>query len=75
MGLRDVLYYLDSQPKTQGQFTQAYYTVRADDFATKNLTLASAIRASFFLLLQLMFPSSFLYNNASKFQCETYETC
>jgi hypothetical protein len=35
MGLRDVLYYLDSQPKTQGRFTQAYYTVQADDFATR----------------------------------------
>ena len=29
--LKDGLYYLDSQPDTQGRLTQAYHTVRTDD--------------------------------------------
>jgi hypothetical protein len=29
--LRDSLHYLDSQPNTQGQLTQAYHSVRVDD--------------------------------------------
>jgi transposase InsO family protein len=70
--LRDGLYYLDAQP-TQGRLTQAYHTVRTDDSAAKIWLWHQRLGHPSFLLVQRMFPSLFLHNPVSKFQCETCE--
>jgi hypothetical protein len=33
--LKDGMYYLDSQPNTQGRLTQSYHTIQADDSAIR----------------------------------------
>jgi len=71
--LKDGLYYLDSQPNTHGRLIQAYHTVRADDSAARIWIWHQRLGHPSFLILQHMFPTLFLHNNVSKFQCETCE--
>jgi len=71
--LKDGLYYLHSQPNTQGRLIQAYYTVQADDSAARIWLWHQRLGHPSFLILQHMFPVLFLHNNVSKFQCETCE--
>jgi transposase InsO family protein len=71
--LKDGLYHLDSQPDTQGRLTQAYHTVRTDDPVAKIWLWHQRLGHPSFLILQRLFPSLFLHNNVSKFQCEICE--
>jgi hypothetical protein len=71
--LKDGLYYLDSQPNTQGGLIQAFHTVRADDSAARIWLWHQRLGHPSFLILQSMCPTSFLHNNVSKFQCEICE--
>jgi hypothetical protein len=71
--LKDGLYYLDSQPNTQGRLIHAYHTFWADDSAARIWLWHQRLGHSSFLILQHIFPALLLHNNVSKFQRETCE--